>query len=965
MTTSSQVPSFRLFPYQPQTTRRPRTMMEKEVIPPPLPILKNTTEPNQLTVLRKLFQDFVNSVNQVVIHNGTSYQFRDSISIEMNGLETTFGEFFHQATKQCGTQPVLCQGIKPGYASSTSLLRKSGMRFLQNWRHFASDIIDLSNSGPTLIYESIEKQFTDLEENFEIMIKAKVADQTVHNQSKNAVRAYKQQLKGLHKELNKLLSNQAENEENVKTLAKEIKTYSRLLNESYSKEFPGCGININDLLQLKGNAYTSCSSILHGIRASYLFDSDIKEMFKCFDLFQELLSTILERLNLPQSYLILRNTSGLEGTPRSMVCEEDEEENEFARKQSLIELIEQGQGMSDKIASNEALFNQFIEALRNKASRVTKKLSTRNNEVESLKIQMERESANYEEIIRTEQTTNQTMSEKIARLIDDNDEKEREISYLRSREEDNEFKKCLRGVAKQLGGVLKEESVHFEDDEDDDQLIQYVNALSVYVVEKKCHKCDTYAERESQMRDVFNMISGEAIDDEDVIDASRRAREAHFKLIEQLEKTKQKKKELKSKHNYFTMCYKQILEMTKTEDDETNLADQAMRAVEITIDEHKREVTELEERKNQEFNNFSFEVVSSFIDALREKDDSKSVIELLKSCMQQYKDDLDQLEKYQSLANECQERLSKHLNIDPPDLPLIQSIQSLLLSLETIPNPLKPLVQELQVGLNEALNALHIMCNRLRGITQFEAKVDPINYQTKQLTSEIMKMLDIVHDMIEKGGKDNKGLVRDNNRMRTCLETLDMQMHKYLTYEDIDLKKIKLTELITRCGQFCSAITKPSASKNFLPISFINEQFSQVFDILTLTSKEDPKLYIPEICSCIVSLHNSVSALSPFAETLNEISGSFTGEFSAFDPSSDSYKFLRNKVFDLHRDLNELPSAKVNSIVILVLTRFISLYSSFISILSAIQYDEENEEAQETFFGIQKENETLRCQIST
>jgi hypothetical protein len=88
----------------------------------------------------------------------------------------------------------------------------------------------------------------------------------------------------------------------------------------------------------------------------------------------------------------------------------------------------------------------------------------------------------------------------------------------------------LRDVAKHLGAVVKEESLHFYEDEEDDQLIQHVNALSVYVVEKKCGKCGAYAQRERKITGFLNGIV-HLPEDVDLCIRAESAKEAFDKVV--------------------------------------------------------------------------------------------------------------------------------------------------------------------------------------------------------------------------------------------------------------------------------------------------------------------------------------------------------------------------------------------------------------------------------------------------
>jgi hypothetical protein len=133
-------------------------------------------------------------------------------------------------------------------------------------------------------------------------------------------------------------------------------------------------------------------------------------------------------------------------------------------------------------------------------------------------------------------------------------------------------------------------------------------------------------------------------------------------------------------------------------------------------------------------------------------------------------------------------------------------------------------------------------------------------------------------------------------------------------------------------------------------VTGLDEMFSSVFDLIPLTTRSDYRVYVPEVCTAFISLHNSVMSLKPFASTLNNIFTQFDGKFASFSPGSKSHQFLKNQLYALHCSLNSLSPSKINSLVFLVVSRFIALFSSFLSTLAALSFDGSNPEMKQEFF---------------
>jgi hypothetical protein len=130
----------------------------------------------------------------------------------------------------------------------------------------------------------------------------------------------------------------------------------------------------------------------------------------------------------------------------------------------------------------------------------------------------------------------------------------------------------------------------------------------------------------------------------------------------------------------------------------------------------------------------------------------------------------------------------------------------------------------------------------------------------------------------------------------------------------------------------------------------LDEMFAPAFDLIPLTTRSDYRQYVPEICHAFVSLHESVMVMKPFASTLNNIFTQFDCKFTSFTPGSKSHQFLKSQIYALHESLNRLVPSKINSLVFLVLSRFVALLSSFMSALAAGAMGTVNEKQRNAFY---------------
>jgi hypothetical protein len=127
-----------------------------------------------------------------------------------------------------------------------------------------------------------------------------------------------------------------------------------------------------------------------------------------------------------------------------------------------------------------------------------------------------------------------------------------------------------------------------------------------------------------------------------------------------------------------------------------------------------------------------------------------------------------------------------------------------------------------------------------------------------------------------------------------------------------------------------------------------------IFERIPVTTRADYRVYIPEICTGVLSLHNSIMALKPFASTLNNIFTQFDCKLSSFCPGSAPYQFLKSQISALHSALNSLVPTKINSIVFLVLSRFVALFSLLTSALTASAFDKSDQSMKKEFYALQQ-----------
>ena len=391
-----------------------------------------------------------------------------------------------------------------------------------------------------------------------------------------------------------------------------------------------------------------------------------------------------------------------------------------------------------------------------------------------------------------------------------------------------------------------------------------------------------------------------------------------------------------------------------------------MNSLNQLIEDNQKEIQAIAQAKDEELNHFAQNIGNKFINFIEHRNNDEIIgTEVQKTtkitdlAMERMNNDLNQYKKTMKILIEVRDRLAKYLDVNPPVCEMDEAALKLIEQLEIRPDPLKEPLDQAN-NLNKfLLSSIEIINNRFRGVSNTNESKPTSSMTPKALVNTTIKMLEHFQDLYEKVVDQLESAKQEKQKLRAGLENVDLKSHKFLGYDDINLKDLSIDQLVERTDSFISEITKEQASSKYLAKADIDSLFKDVYDLVPVTTRSDPLKYIPEVNNAFISLNNSIMALKPFATTLNEIFASFDCKLHSFLPGSAPCKILRQQIMQLHASLSAVIPSKTNSLVFLVLSRFIALLSSFLSALTALSYSSEDEQAQQFLFSLQQENERL------
>ena len=935
-----------------------------------LPSISNATNPeqNQTTLLKTLFNAFIKTLSKLLSHNSASASFRNSISNQSQETQRLFGVFLQQTVKQFATSPVLQRGARPSDSSTKGAFQFAMMPFLKMWSSFACNCCELQFSGPESIRQTIIDNFKMVEESLEnvshFTANVKV---TVHNTPQKCIHSLQQQISALESEAEDRLRN-PENIEGLKETAGKVKNYSRLLNDSFANELSNCGIGVNDLVRIRQKIYTSCCDIIAALKGAYLFEQDMNTLLGALDEFQDSLTIVLEKLDIPTTFIYRREIiSRATTSPKNSDDEEAEEDaNVFASYTKPSELCKAGINDIHMIFNNVPRLTCFLNQMQLISTNIEqeneKLIAEQNNN--NLLMEKEKEKANKKKEELKEKINN--YEEEIARLKDICAAQEKEIENLRTRQKDNEFKKCLRNVAKKLGGVLQEEEVNIIPEDEDDQLISKVDALTVYVVERKCQNCVLHKKEEEKMRALLSVVVDPDEENISFFDFITLVRERFDSLSAELDSLKKKKLELEQDCRHYQNGFKDIIGLFgKESNDYNDIVDISFNMVKNELEARSKEFNAIVYTKDNEMNSFADSICSKFEEFLDQDELKVNGTKVQKASLLSAKA-RDKMLKIQEKYNECEkinievrDRLAKFMNVPAPVTEMENAPLILVKQLESMPNPLTETLNKAS-SLNKFLfSSMGIINNRFRGVTMTNDSVPANNMSPETLVNATIKLLEKFQDMYDNTLEELETYKHNYETIREAMENIDLKLHKFLGEKDINLKDIKDRLLIERTDDFVSKITSKQVSPDFIAKADIDKLFADVYDLVPVTTRSDPMKYIPEVNNAFISLNGSIMALKPFASILNSIFSTFDCKYASFLPGSAQCKSFRQQIMQLHTSLNSIVPAKINSLVFLVISRFTSLLSLLFSALTSMSYSSEDEQSKCFLFSLQQENERL------
>lgn len=843
---------------------------------------ENSDPANPSNQLKKLFFNFIESSNTFLDNNSNLLFFRNEFSNMLNETSRTFLAFHNVVSRICGSVPSLVHGKKPGLVSGANAIHISAIPFLKDWKTLSELVIKIESLLSNVLADHIQKMFSEVNDLLEDAPEIDISEEI-----DQMYQGYCFMYRNL-KQRNNLLFE-------AKNMIKKI--HRKITGEK----------NCEKVMKI-------LTSIKRDIEKSISFEGDAHNLFSSFERFQELLRFFIERLELQTTLLELNHN-------------EDSAQPELVIRDTakLFEVIEAGKTFFRGEASYNLLvffdrLSKAAEAFRNEMmNEIESARKSSSNLIEQLNSQLDEQ---QNEIYRLTQANkelrqqNLDLIKKVERIRgiipsqendsnssshQNNDSRSNLTTIHINANADSVYMKCVEHVIGLPVGTVDPANVEA-------MFMKHLQAKKP----SECEVCKKMLKREEAIVENLKHISDEATD---AVEASRIVVTRFSKADTLMQELKNQNDGLNQMNQKYLNCIKEILALfTPVENEELDLVSYAIKCTKENITLLKKQIQDALEQKE-----VSIRVIIEKINSITGIP-ATTFDESLQNLVTRH-------ENSQSFLKEVEFRLCRILNIPPSVYITNESIRRALDRVdslfETVSNP-----QLQDKYIPEIFEKLRVILG------------DKEKYPRHEYVNRIAIMLDKLDVQLNELKKGNRSFQSEQMQQKSSMEMIHSKLSKFMSIPPSDgVGKLECIQILHSITSLLDGLLRSQMSGEFFSKSEIDDFFKEIIETEPVSSKTEPRLYIPEVCYTFRVMRDSINSLNPFVEILDTLFKEFDSKFASFDLSSENFSIVKSNVKRLQDQLNVLEPNSINSTVFHALSRFVALTCSYTAALTTLPSD--------------------------
>lgn len=938
-------------------------------------------------------------------------------------------------------------------------LKSCSFTFLQKWKEFLRIIDIIRESGYSSMYDYLSLKFRKIDFVISDII-AKNRRQSVHVETLEKrggnLQALVRTLKSSVQQLLLMTDITSLDPTRLDLYINDIKTFMRLYNDVHFKEFPKSGYMMVELTQFKADVMSVCNDIIEGIRAAFNLSPQLDLIVLEANEVTSSLQDIINKLNLMSSFY---RSLPREKRDPSVITDQNADENSFdiSKIEEFVETDIDSPLLSSRGPASASIcdpqrnivmcskLEEFFDDMDKKLKTDTKmlnknvwdrlemmkmtffdKLTAADQHVKvysSFQDEIKRQGKEIidlmneshqksEEMIQQKQNSEkeiENLKNKIVELESRNEEtleivkkKDTLIKQIREDKANEKAKKAIVRIGQKMGSLMNgnEENLHFDQDES----IQTVDKMSVFVLERRCSKCREYESMRKGILDILKDIIG-LREGETILDAIKRLKDEVIDLREKNARLLKDNEKLLFDLTALRTCLVELLGKINAEmlQDNVSLENKTIQELsEIAFNtfdhlkkHHRNEMNKLKESLTKKHNGELFEISNK----LKSLSSKSQVACDLKHCLRvelekqngqkdqetgdpqksiknsaNYKDfileqismasiRMDDTEADLKFAKDLLFHVEKWMNdqceMGTEHMPIDEALNLMMKTIENKPNPLEPIVNRLE-------NDIYLLAKGLTTITRnIQTIMQRVDIDKNPDEMELFEMLNYVQfeitEIINHINKNSDKIrVQEEiiNQCRSAFNIIGKKMFHLLQKDDSIFRpndnkdnSVSMDEIILQCLTAVEDVANPK-SRFFISIADLNQLTKDIRSNADLPSSLDPVFYLPLLDDKMKHINQTFKVMKMLQQSLMSIFTNFDFKIESFDADSVQLSMLRENIFHMQNVLTNLTDGESVKDVNDVIQRFVSLSALFVhSIVNArfhIQTANKEEETKAT-----------------
>ncbi|OHS99677.1 hypothetical protein TRFO_08314 [Tritrichomonas foetus] len=872
---------------------------------------------------------------------------------------------------------------------TSSAVRSSSFSFLQQWKVVLSILNTLGERGIISILEYVNEQFNKIYASI-TKVRDKPEKHTVlFEKISKSCDIIEESVLNLQKMIQELIENFTDpTGENINFYLGEIRKFLAIFNETFYNVFPKAGLAPLELSEIKSSTLSASNDIMNALRALFSFWSDYRDLIRYKDDIQKMIDSVCNQMRLPSSMMrIVATKQRSESVSSETLAKKPS--TEFARidifiKKILKTLQKPPLDPNVDIWTRLKQLEQLIKNALKESNESVDKLIRQSSKIQILTSESEAHLKEMEDL----KNQNEELQNELNELRQNLQKNEEKLQLAIENNEKFQENKCIEKVSVRLNEMMQNIDINVEQNfhqdieqkhstqstngNDDDNLndISKLEKLNIFVLEKRCSKCQEYEQQRMEIKKILkqyvNLKPGESIlsaiqtfvqKHEEIEQENIRISEINAEAQAQLDELQEVATTLLGRSVTGSEVQKNAPQpggsgkkLRKNIPNKNGMSANILQSFKDIEMNHKKELANYKNQLKGKHNQKLAGILSTFKDIFPDQeineqdllnaDGKLNIEEIIRKKIAQTTEKVEEMQAKIDSDNRLLEKIKRWMmdqtdEVNINELSFEQALPILMRSIDKKENPLQTKVDHLEKVAQRTLNETRVFVDTLNRLKL----VDNVN--TSELN--ILQLLDVARTCaaeLNQKVEDDESLINIKNieidTSKDSLKVIAERLHKLLQMKDeIDFSKMDLGTLLFNLNNIVEELYSGGTSGLFIAIAELNEISRNAKKLSKYPNSPDPKTYLPDILEKFTSNEESMRAAKKFEEPLEAIFKNFDFQLESYHPDQQSFKFLREKIFQMHLLLgNEqvvIQDKELNNIF----KRFISLISTFLSYIAA------------------------------